>query len=98
MTRYPDNIPVTIQAFAIGDLAIGTAPFEIFAETGLELKNLSSFDDTFIIGIGNGHWGYLPTPAQHKKGGYEARITVSRVQKDASETIVDELLTLFESM
>ena len=98
MTRYPDNIPVTIQAFAIGDLAIGTAPFEIFAETGLELKDLSSFDDTFIIGIGNGHWGYLPTPAQHKKGGYEARITVSRVQKDASETIVDELLTLFESM
>lgn len=98
MSQYPDSIPVILQTFAIGDLAIGTAPFEIFAETGLELKSSSSFDDTFIIGIGNGHWGYLPTPEQHLKGGYETWITVNRVQEDASEIVVDELLTLFDSM
>lgn len=95
MNNYPNIIPAKIQAFSIGDLAIGTAPFEIFAETGLELKSLSPFPNTFIIGIGNGHWGYLPTPKQHLKGGYETWITVNRVQKDASEILVDELISMF---
>lgn len=96
-TTYPDSIAVTIQAFAIGDLAISAIPFEVFAETGLELKTKIP-NKTFTVGIANGSWGYLPTPHQHLLGGYETWLTTNKVQKDATELIVDELLKLHRSL
>ncbi len=68
---YPHVTPVKIQAIRIGDLAIGAAPSEIFAETGLAIKAASPFKATFVITLANGFYGYLPTPQQHKWGGYE---------------------------
>ncbi|WHT39387.1 neutral/alkaline non-lysosomal ceramidase N-terminal domain-containing protein [Myroides sp. mNGS23_01] len=35
---YPNTITVPLQVIELGDLAINTIPFEVFAETGLELK------------------------------------------------------------
>jgi hypothetical protein len=68
---YPDETPVKLQAIRIGDLGITAAPSEIFAETGRAIKAQSPFKDTFIISLANGFYGYLPTPQQHKWGGYE---------------------------
>src|SRR5690606_33659201 len=36
--EWPDKISVVIQAIRIGDMALTAIPFEVFAETGLELK------------------------------------------------------------
>jgi hypothetical protein len=79
-------------------LAIAAIPFEVFAETGLELKDKSPFGDTFTIELANGSFGYLPTPRQHRFGGYETWLGTNFVQLDASELIVAELLRLFASM
>lgn len=98
MSAFPNSVSVPLQTFSFGDLAIGAIPFEVFAETGLQLKDEIPFDDSFIIGLANGHWGYLPTPAQHLKGGYESWITASRVEENSSELIVDEMLELFDSL
>lgn len=89
---FPNEISVPIQTIKIGDLAFSAIPFEVFAETGLELKQKSPFENYFTIGIANGHWGYLPTPRQYKLGGYETWYTVARVQEDASEIIKNEIL------
>ena len=40
-------------------------------EIGLEIKEKSPFERTFLIGLANGGYGYLPPPNQHKLGGYE---------------------------
>lgn len=98
MRAFPSTISIPLQAFSFGDLAIGAIPFEVFAETGLQLKDEIPFDDSFIIGLANGHWGYLPTPAQHLNGGYESWITANRVEENSSELIVDEMLNLFDSL
>lgn len=95
---YPDSIDVTVQAFRIGDLSISAAPFEIFAETGLEIKKRSPFGKTFVIELANGHLGYLPTPEQHKLGGYETWFTVNRAQEDASEKLVETIMKLFSQL
>ena len=68
---YPEVTPVKIQAIRIGDLGITTAPSEVFAETGLAIKSASPFNASFMITLANGFYGYLPTPQQHKWGGYE---------------------------
>ncbi|MEX2568888.1 MAG: hypothetical protein WD431_23295 [Cyclobacteriaceae bacterium] len=98
METWPDEINVIIQAFKIGNLGIGAIPFETFAETGLEIKDKSPFDKTFTISIANGSYGYLPTPQQHELGGYETWLSTNRVEKVASEKIVDQLLKLLSSM
>ncbi|MBM3335613.1 neutral/alkaline non-lysosomal ceramidase N-terminal domain-containing protein, partial [Candidatus Sumerlaeota bacterium] len=71
LSQYPPTVSITLQAFRIGDLGIGAAPCEMFAETGLAIKKQSPFKATFIIELANGFSGYLPTPEQHGWGGYE---------------------------
>jgi hypothetical protein len=46
------------------------------------------------ISIANGAHGYLPTPEQHKLGGYETWIGVNHVQLDASVKLVNALVEM----
>ena len=83
-----------LQAIRIGDLGIVSSPCETFVETGLAVKKTSPLQPTFTIELANGYNGYLPTPEQHALGGYETWLGTSRVQKDASVLIVDQLLQM----
>ena len=71
LAKFPARVPVVLQAFRIGDLRITTVPCEMFAETGLALKQEAGLGPLFIIELANGYRGYLPTPRQHEWGGYE---------------------------
>ncbi len=92
----PDRINAVIQAFRIGELGIAAIPFEVFTETGLDIKARSPFADTFTIELANGSNGYLPTPAQHDLGGYETWLGTNRVEREASVKITAKVLELFE--
>ena len=92
------TVEILIQTVRIGDLAICTSPFETFAETGLRLKRQSPFSSTFTIEQANGAEGYLPTPAQHRLGGYETWLTTSRVEFGASEKLVRKLVGMMRSL
>jgi neutral ceramidase len=92
--RQEDSLSVKLQAIRIGDLAVCGIPFETFAEIGLELKERSPFDQTMVIGLANGRYGYLPTPQQHLLGGYETWIGTNTVQLDASEILVNNLVEM----
>jgi hypothetical protein len=87
---YPDDVPVTVQAMRIGDLAIVSIPCEVFVEIGLELKSTPGFKRTLVMPLANGYRGYLPTRANHELGGYETwRAQSSYLAVDAAERIVD---------
>jgi neutral ceramidase len=94
----PDEIRVPLQAMRIGNLGIAAVPFETFAETGLELKDQSPFGQTFTIELANGSFGYLPTPEQHRLGGYETWLGTNYVEKEASMRIVRAILDLFRTL
>lgn len=95
--HWPDRIDVPLQAFRIGDLGIAAIPFETFTQTGLEIKARSPLKSTFTISIANGSLGYLPTPEQHKLGGYETWMGTNRVEIEASRKITAKLLEMFTS-
>ncbi len=88
------TIEVIVQTHRIGDLAIAAMPFEVFAEIGLELKQRSPIQPLMNISLANGSHGYLPTPEQHKLGGYETWIGVNQVQLDASVKMTDALVEM----
>ncbi|TWT64993.1 hypothetical protein [Allorhodopirellula solitaria] len=94
----PDESTILLQAFRIGDLGVMSIPFEVFAETGLDLKKRSPLPDAFTIELANGSYGYLPTPRQHELGGYETWMGTNRVQLDASDRITDVLLSLSQQI
>ncbi|MEL6109517.1 MAG: neutral/alkaline non-lysosomal ceramidase N-terminal domain-containing protein [Planctomycetota bacterium] len=89
--RKEDSVTVKLQTIRIGDLAVCGIPFETLVEIGLEIKSTSPFSQTMVIGLANGRYGYLPTPKQHRLGGYETWLGTNYVQKDASVLIEREL-------
>ncbi|MBI1310744.1 hypothetical protein GC176_05500 [bacterium] len=96
--REEDTVTVKLQAIRIGDLAVCGIPFETFVEIGLELKDRSPFPQTMVIGLANGRYGYLPTPEQHRLGGYETWLGTNYVQKDASVILVDNLREMLSEL
>lgn len=96
--RKEEMITVKIQAIRIGDLAVCGIPFETFVEIGLDLKKRSPFPQTMVIGLANGRHGYLPTPEQHKLGGYETWIGTNSVQEDTSVILSNNLLEMLAEM
>lgn len=94
----PPTVDVVLQAFRIGDLAIATFPFEVFAEIGLEIKSKSPFARTFTTSLANGSEGYLPTERQHALGGYETWLGTSRVEPESSRLMTDALLEMLAAL
>jgi neutral ceramidase len=98
LAKASESVTVPVQAIQIGDLAVCTLPFEVFAEIGLDLKKRSPFPRTMVISFANGTNGYLPTPEQHKLGGYETWMGTSRVEKDASVILTNNLLEMLNEL
>ncbi|MEW4452247.1 neutral/alkaline non-lysosomal ceramidase N-terminal domain-containing protein [Bremerella sp. JC817] len=96
--KAPDEVSVPLQVLRIGDLGITAIPFETFTETGLEIKSRSPFGDAFTIELANGSFGYLPTPEQHRLGGYETWLGTNFVEENASRKIVDQLLKMSNAL
>ncbi|QDU63277.1 Neutral/alkaline non-lysosomal ceramidase [Planctomycetes bacterium Pan216] len=89
---------IKLQALRIGELGIVAIPFETFVEIGLEIKERSPLHPTFTIELANGADGYLPTPEQHKLGGYETWLGTNKVEYNASRKITETLLDMLESL
>ena len=94
MSKQPESAKFPLQAFRIGEVGIVTFPNEPFCEIGLELKQRSPFKPTFVVELAHGSFGYLPTPEQHKLGGYETWLGSSQLELEAAPKMVDRLLAL----
>ncbi len=98
MADWPEQIPMILQAFRIGDLGIAAIPFEVFTETGLEIKDRGPLKRTFTISLANGAYGYLPTRSQHKLGGYETWLGTNRVEVEAAHKMTDTLIEMLNRL
>jgi neutral ceramidase len=76
------------------DIAIWSAPIELFCEVSNEIRDRSPFPYTFYFGYTNGWFGYLPNAEAWQHGGYEVE-TVSPftpvAAKDVTESVVGYL-------
>ncbi|HEX4131274.1 MAG TPA: neutral/alkaline non-lysosomal ceramidase N-terminal domain-containing protein [Pirellulales bacterium] len=98
LASAPDEVTIVLQALRIGDVGIATSPFETFCETGLGIKQRSPWRPTFTIELANGSYGYLPTPEQHRLGGYETWLGTNNVEVNASRKLTDALLEMLDSL
>jgi hypothetical protein len=99
LAKYPPTVKAKMQVIRIGTLGIASSPCETFTETGLAIKKNSPLKPTFTIELANGYNGYLPTPEQHKLGGYETwRARSSYLAVDAEPKIRATALELLRAV
>jgi hypothetical protein len=60
-----------VQAIRLGELALVSAPGELFAQLVTCVENLSPFAHTIVVGHANDALGYLYTDTAGREGGYE---------------------------
>ncbi len=95
LADYPDETSLMLQAIQIGDTLITSCPCEVFAGTGVKIKEGAPFKKSFTIELANGYSGYLPSEEQHNLGGYETwPARSSHLEVKAEEKIRLELLLL----
>lgn len=98
LADYPPTTTVPLQVLRLGPVCIGTMPCEVFCEIGLEFKQRSPIQPAFMIELAHGSYGYLPTPRHHRLGGYETWLGTNRLEVQASEKLLGELLAMAEEI
>ena len=94
MAEYPETAQVPLQVLRIGDVCLGTMPCEVFCEIGLDFKSRSPLPKSFMVSLNHGYLGYLPTPRQHRLGGYETWLGTNRLEPQASDKMLESLLEM----
>lgn len=99
LAAEPDRCPVYLQGIRIGKGRIGAFPGELFAETGLWLKEQLKDTPYFTICLANGNIGYVPPPHEMSAGGYETwRCRTSKLESGAEPETRTRLLQLLAGL
>ena len=85
-----------IFALSFGDLAFIAAPYEMFNQSGVAVKEGSPFKMTMIASIANGGEGYLPTAVAWDYGCYEQYS--SSYARGTAENLVDAYVGMLKDL
>ncbi|HZK64392.1 MAG TPA: hypothetical protein VFC34_09615, partial [Puia sp.] len=77
------------------DIAIWSAPIELFCEVSNEVRSRSPFPYTFYFGYTNGWLGYMPTESEWPHGGYEVN-TVSPFTPVAANDLTESVVSYLQ--
>jgi len=91
---------VPVQTLRIGPVAIVALPAEIFVRIGLEIKQWSPSEATFVVELANARAStYVPTTDQAERGAYGAKPILSRwLCADAGRRMADAALVMLHRM
>lgn len=94
MERYEmqDANPVVefnMNVVRIGDAAIANNPFELYLEFGQVIKARSRAAQTLLVQLSGSSFGYLPSPAAERLGGYGGLIINGHVGSDGGYMLAD---------
>ena len=81
-----ESFPVELHAVRIGPLVILGCEGEPFSGIAKEIRGGSPFEHTWFGGYNGGWFGYIPTPAEYERGGYE--VDTSPYTPEAAEQLV----------
>jgi hypothetical protein len=84
MVRFPVRFLIINE-----DIALWSAPVELFCEISMGVRDRSPYPHTFYFGYANGWLGYLPTRHAFTQGGYETKTNpfTAQVEEDFTHTV-----------
>ena len=95
--RDEDSYTINLMVTRIGDLAIVHAPYEMFSDNSLFIKENSAFGENTIIATMSNHaWGYFPTKEAYAYGCYES--FGANFRSGVAEDIADEYVAMLKEL
>ena len=92
----PQTGSYELNAISIGGMAFVTAPYEMFTDPALYVKENSPFETTMVFSCANGSMGYFPTQAAYEYRSYEG--TTARFARGCAEDSAEAMLKLLNSL
>lgn len=96
-----NKVNVTLNAFSIGDVALVTAPYEMFCESGEAVKEASPFKMTFVSSCSNGRGSYIPSISTYdynEKPDVVYGISMTEYAPGTAEILVDGFNTMLKQL
>jgi len=87
-----------IQVILVGDIAFVGVPGGLFGELGMEIKRMSPFRYTYVVGLANDFIGYLPDDEAFNLGGYQTWAHVAFSERGTGEAIVNEAVRILNDL
>jgi len=97
--KNQDNDPffkMELHVIRLGDIAIVTNPFELFADFGFQMMGRSKAKQTFVVQLSGDNCGYLATQRAIEGGGYSAM--VNHVSPEGGQVLVNETIKLIDEL
>jgi hypothetical protein len=89
-----EEVPLELHLLQVGPAVLAGIPAEPFAEIGLAVKSRSPFPHTWFGGYVGGWSGYIPTPEEYPRGGYE--VETSPFSPEAAGRVVEGVVSALE--
>ena len=87
---------VELNAIAIGGFSFIAAPYEMFANHGVHIKENTPFDVTFVISCCNGANGYLPSTDAYDYGCYESH--TGNFTRETGDQLAQEFVSMLKQL
>ena len=95
-TELPEMEELELCVIAWGQLAFVFAPYEMFCQSGMFIKDRSPFATTFVCTLANRCMCYLPTKAAFDYNCYEAN--TCRYIRGTAEALAEEFVDMLDKI
>lgn len=96
--QHCDVFQIESHFVRLGDIAIATNPFELFLDYGNQIRARSKAQQTFLIQLSCGSYGYLPTERAERGSHYSAYVSSGIAGHAAGELLVRESVQTINEM
>ena len=98
-----EKIAMELDAVVLGNIGMVTAPYEMFDTNGLQIKEGSPFETTFVITYANGRFGYIGSDEtwDYKTADGSAAYEISGlgyVARGTGEKLADEFVSMLKEL
>lgn len=87
---------VPAWAASIGGVGFAVAPYEMTDSNGIDIREASPFDMTFIVGYCNGYWNYIISDSAYEYTNYEFQ--TRRYTRGIGEDLADAFVGMLEEL
>lgn len=89
-----DTTQIPIATLSFGDIGFTAVPYEMFDTNGMQIKEGSPFEMTFVLTCAGGTYSYVPAAHAIEHGGYEVYKT--QFEFGTAEKVVEKLLEMLK--
>ncbi len=88
----PKTCAFRLVAISMGELSFASAPYEMFCQNGVAIREGSEAEMTFVLTHANGTHGYIPSEEVYDNLGYES--VVCSFEKGSAERIQAKIIEM----